>query len=243
MIRLGVRDYVGVIARGTPFYAVHNDMEARVVLICAPLQLATCSFAAVVLFHRAYAYSASVARQPTNVARRRIQRQLRLVIETTTMTFLPPVMCQIIILVAMTCHSTSHAAKRAVGWAMDLNMVFSLFFSILATSWSTIRTPSMPSNNTTCDGSPQLRQGAMHLPMNKLPEEQQHPNGRPSFSGHPHPLVTSDSLLADFLERAGLFHDGASEGSMEVMATVPSRHEEDEDEAEQRPKGRWLRAS
>lgn len=201
----GMVYYVAPTRRGLAFWQLDASFQPFIMLVNAPIQLATCAFASSLLFHRAHAFARAVTR-------REPKRQLRFFIESATMTFLPPVLCQIIILVALSAKEEQLALLRAAMWAEDLNMIFSLIFSILATSWSTIRSPLSTSDATDASTSHEQPSSASSgVQQRKEPA-----------SASP---VMQDSILGTVLTRAGMVGApaGHDESVMEVMVTLPSR--------------------
>ncbi|PWN88990.1 hypothetical protein FA10DRAFT_267599 [Acaromyces ingoldii] len=65
------------------------------------------------------------------------RERLRLFVESTTMTFLPPVLCQIVMVVSYWYKNVT--AQRAANQAAIYNVHLSLVFSLLANTWSTLR--------------------------------------------------------------------------------------------------------
>lgn len=127
------------------------------------------------------------------------------------MSFVPPLICQIIIVASA--FTPTVAAARANTYGILFNVVMALCFSILATTWSSIRdaTPSQISSSSSSSSSRRHISTSTSL--------------RPSSRDRPPPPpAESKSIIAAVLDRAGITsREGAeSEEEMEVVQSITS---------------------
>lgn len=206
VIWTGVHYYLLPVVRGASYYVSAPPTLAVLQTVDAILQLTSCSFASVLMLQRALGVSWRANRHGSNSSPDEAApwRHLRFFFESVFMSFLPPVFCQLIIVI--TIFLMTEAAGIAYTYGITLNVVFSLWFSILATSWSTIRNRSSIGARTTSGRV----LSSHHSSMDRL---------RPG----------SRSILGTFLDRAGMSQQDdddddapAAEEEMEVVRTLPS---------------------
>lgn len=181
------------------------------------MQLATSTFGCCLLLYRAYHYRRQMQASSTVV-----QRRLRFFVESTTMTFLPPVCIQIVLVVGMFINNIP--GRTAYGWGIALNVLFSYAFSILATSWSTIReapfkaSSNRPHDHSTASSVSEVvpNQGHPH-PHHHQTQQQHSQNDRTKISPINQTIIGSImSAVAAPAQEAYDDHD-----QMEVLVSLP----------------------
>lgn len=189
------------------------------------------------LLYRAYVFS-----QRHTDRRSQAWRHLRFFIESTLMSFVPPVLCQIMLITTIPIGTDTGAT--VVTWAIYFNIFSSLLFSVLATSWSTIRSHGSDLAAAALAPHPAaVGQGtsSSHLSPQHSPAKT---NSSP----------INDTLLGSVLGDAGYLYQeqqqqrqhssasrqGQSESEdMEVVVTMPESEKEGDGAFVRRGRGRW----
>lgn len=119
--------------------ADYNHQDGGIGYVIDPfLGLLGGTLAWTLLLSKSRAISRNVAARMSRGPGARANRErLRLFVESTTMTFLPPVLCQIVMVVSYWFKNVT--AQRAANQAAIYNVHLSLVFSLLANTWSTLR--------------------------------------------------------------------------------------------------------
>lgn len=138
-------------------YTAYNEGQI-VRLVDSCLQLAGSAYVSFLFLRRSFLYhrrtqlsvSSSFASNSTSPP---VKRRLRFFVESVCMTFIPPVCLHVIIVTTL--NYDTRRSESALTWAIAFNVAFSYAFSILATSWSTIR--ETRSSATTSKSSSSVR--------------------------------------------------------------------------------------
>ncbi|PWN45091.1 hypothetical protein IE81DRAFT_328356 [Ceraceosorus guamensis] len=129
------------------------------------LQIVFCAYASGILLYKAVTFLKHAERSPA------LKRSIVFLVEAILMSFLPPLIVQIISIGLTASTSSNTSISFAAAYCRALNVYLSMIFSILATSWSTIRLAIIGRIGTE-------RSGGMH-PKHSPNQAVASPEGRP----------------------------------------------------------------
>ncbi|PWN86557.1 hypothetical protein FA10DRAFT_270115 [Acaromyces ingoldii] len=164
------------------------------------LQFLSCAYVSALILLRAHRFRKqrrARSRHQELVGGDRPWRKLNHLIESILMSFVPPLLCQVMIVVSLA--SIDYLAATAIQtYAGTANVFLSALFAVLATTWSTVRDAIPRRSSSTRDSSTSSHYQTSH-----------------------NRTVVERSIISNFLERnSGV--DDDDEEEMEFVGTTPS---------------------
>lgn len=213
-----------------PFALGQVNYFVPLVIDCGA-QLVTCAFAAFLFLHRCITKNSG-------------HNGLGMILEAAFMSFVPPVLIQLASFAVVTVRSESTSITAISAPLSDLlvadtltnckvsNVLVSMLFALLATSWSTIRGP--PSSPPPSSPSLPLSQGPPSASILSISHEAQ--ERQRTQEDHGDTILIRSILRPETRDQN--FEDEEEE-AQEVILSVPRIHEQHDEEDKQRT-SRWM---